>query len=1292
MLTETSSPVTTVSMTVFPEHALAHQLLDDLHGLEIGAAAHNPFGLNARNVAPPDDYEFYASSQAELGVAPAPVHIWATADAIPIPDDSEDFILSSHVVEHLPNVIGTFVEWNRIVKPGGFVFMIVPLRDAHPADRQRPLTTLEHLIDDYHKRYNLDTHPTDGVPGGRMGHYHVLTPEILLDAVVWMNDHGLTDWEFVAREDVDSKVGNGFTLAFRVCSKPAAETKASRIVGDARFASALATALPPLEHAPTRIFGIIGTFDVDNYGDLLFPVVLERSMQRVMPGARLRLISSHSGTYRFDGRPIYSLQDLATHSDGLDGFVFGGGDIVRFDRVFSGTPEAIDFEELLVTSALCAANLGRPFVWNAPGVPREFTQTQRGVVQAACALSDYVSVRDERSRSFLPVDDSRFAVVPDTGFLISQIVPRALLDRIVEDLRRRCSLPPSYIAAHLSPATANSGDVTVAARELRALSDSSGLPIVLLPLGPVHGEEDFLSRVRDMCPERFQLAQAPLHSLETAALIARARAFISTSLHGNITAFAFDVPATAVNTRDLAKLRRFGELTGRPVLSSWTQLSQRTDTLENAADAAQRHSLIRAQLDEHLRRLAEALVGASASRRTLHDTDDRQALLKLICSRHSADAVSSASIHLAAERQRLESELRDAREAIAEHNEKLIRQGERLAHAEAGVREKECALQAMQRIVQAERNHLGWWLLQTGRAMRDRLFPRSSWRWKLYRGLRAPLHFLLKPSTRTAFARFFGSFRLGNRDGLRRKDLRRMKGRCKQMRYRPLISVVTPVYNVDAAWLREAIDSVRGQVYPHWELCLVNDASTASHIQPLLDKYAERDPRIRVLHLEQNSGISGASNRALEIAAGEFVALLDHDDVLAPHALYEVAEALNRDPALDLIYSDEDKITAGGHCYDPVLKPDWDPLLLLTCNYVCHLSVYRTELLRELGGFRSEFDGSQDYDLVLRVGERTDRVAHIPKTLYHWRVIESSTASSPTAKPYAYAAARTAIEQALARRGRAARVETRSPGQYRVHHPVRLRTKVSILVDCPQLSEARLRLFERLFRRTSGPLTCEFMLLSAEAHASKPDWPAAAGVAARSPHATIGQIYNDAARSVDGDYLVFLDGCTEPMQADWLTTLFEQMQPEVAAAGARIVGTDGRVLHSGFVINADGNPRSASSFLRGPSINRLLYTDAPRRCSAVGGGCLLVSRADFDRVGGFDARFKRERHDIDLCLRLRESGRQIVYTPWSTLQRVDAEEPATIPFDDHKLFNELWQGRLPARDPFCHGKVMNLAG
>ncbi|HEX8117241.1 MAG TPA: glycosyltransferase, partial [Pyrinomonadaceae bacterium] len=255
-------------------------------------------------------------------------------------------------------------------------------------------------------------------------------------------------------------------------------------------------------------------------------------------------------------------------------------------------------------------------------------------------------------------------------------------------------------------------------------------------------------------------------------------------------------------------------------------------------------------------------------------------------------------------------------------------------------------------------------------------------------------------------------------DTLTDADRARIAELSEALSYKPLFSVLMPVYNVDEVWLRRAVESALGQLYARWELCVADDRSTRPHVRRVLEEYAARDPRVRVVFREENGHISRASNTALGMARGEFVALLDHDDELAEHALYTVAEELNAHPEADLVYSDEDMLE-GGRRLDPFFKPDWSPDLLLSLNVISHLGVYRTSLVREVGGFREGFEGSQDYDLALRVTERApaSHVRHVPHVLYHWRRIPGSLAAGAGEKEYAHPAARRVINEHLRRKG-----------------------------------------------------------------------------------------------------------------------------------------------------------------------------------------------------------------------------------------------------------------------------------
>jgi GT2 family glycosyltransferase len=476
---------------------------------------------------------------------------------------------------------------------------------------------------------------------------------------------------------------------------------------------------------------------------------------------------------------------------------------------------------------------------------------------------------------------------------------------------------------------------------------------------------------------------------------------------------------------------------------------------------------------------------------------------------------------------------------------------------------------------------------------------------------------------------------------------------------RPRISIITAVYNTDPLWLRACIESVRRQIYREWELCLADDGSTRPETQATLQAY-EGTPGIRIVYGAGNRGIVHASNAALALASGEFVAFLDHDDEIEPDALAEVARAIAARPDLDVVYTDEDKVDPSGIRSQPHFKPDWSPELLRSCMYMSHLTVIRRDAVLEAGGFRAGYDGSQDYDLMLRVTERTDRIAHIPRVLYSWRTTPASAASSQLSKPWAVDAGRRALEDCLRRVAFPAHVlHTNAAGHFRVRYAIGGSPLVSILITTttavprigPRGVDLLITCLQAISRTTRGR-AIELVIVH-----EGPVSDAARRLLDRALHRLIprrsadgppnlAERLNQAARAATGDHLLFMHDDVEPMQEGWLDALIEFSQQEaVGAVGPFLVHPDGRLDHAGIVLGAGGV--AAHAFQGEPASTRGHMANAldVRNCSAVSGACLLTRRAVFEQVGGLEERVGRELYDVDYGLRVRRAGLRVVVTP-----------------------------------------------
>ncbi len=507
------------------------------------------------------------------------------------------------------------------------------------------------------------------------------------------------------------------------------------------------------------------------------------------------------------------------------------------------------------------------------------------------------------------------------------------------------------------------------------------------------------------------------------------------------------------------------------------------------------------------------------------------------------------------------------------------------------------------------------------------------------------------------------------------------------------ISIVVPTWNTPAAILTETIDSVLAQTDPRWQLCIADDASAERATHQVLDRYEAADERISVVRLTENQGIAGASNAALATATQAFIGLLDHDDLLAPDAIEWVLRLIERsDGELDYVYTDEDKIDPFGMHAAPFCKPDWNPDLLLSCNYLTHFSVLRRSLVEEIGGFRTGFDGSQDYDLLLRATERTDRIGHVARPLYSWRQIEGSTSIDTGAKPAAHGAGRRALEEALVRRGIEATVtDGHMATWHRVQRHHAEQPLVTVIIPTRDHVELVRTCVDRVRRTVRHP---HLELMVVDNQSTDPEtvaWLAehersGDGSVVRYPHEfSYARQMNLAAAAARGSVLFMLNNDAKPRSDGWFEAMLEHaLRPEVGVVGGRLRYPDGRAQHEGIILNVGGPAYNLDS---GPKAE---WGRTIRDVVGVTGAAMMCRASVYREAGGFEERLRVAFNDVDFCLRVGELGYRIVYTPYAELEHKEsASRGALHPQDDEDWYLDRWGPPYAIRDPF-YNHTMDL--
>ena len=488
--------------------------------------------------------------------------------------------------------------------------------------------------------------------------------------------------------------------------------------------------------------------------------------------------------------------------------------------------------------------------------------------------------------------------------------------------------------------------------------------------------------------------------------------------------------------------------------------------------------------------------------------------------------------------------------------------------------------------------------------------------------------------------------------------------RKQKFDYSPLISIAVPAYQTPVEFLRQMIESLIVQTYSNWELCIVNASPDNEEMQKVLAEYSAGDSRVRFCNLKENLGIAENTNRAFAMAKGEFVGLLDHDDLLAPNALYEIVKILQDHPQADVLYTDEDKVTTElDEHFQPHLKPDFNLDLLRSNNYICHFFVVRKSIVEKAGGFRKEFDGAQDYDFIFRCTEKAGEVLHVPEILYHWRTHKASTADNPASKMYAFEAGKRAIEAHLERTGTKGEVShTQDLGFYRVKYPVQGKPLVSVIIPNKDEKETLQTCLEMLEKNTGYQ---NFEIIIVENNSTTDEifryYKELSGN--RKIHLlrwgkefNYSAINNFAVAHAKGEYLLFLNNDVKSINSDWLEEMLGVCQrPEVGGVGAKLIYPDNTIQHAGCVIGMGGIAGHMFVDMPADRTGYLHKASLLQDMSAVTAACLLMKKEVFEQAGGFTEELAVAFNDVDLCLKVRKNGYLIVYDPYVKLYHMESK-------------------------------------
>ncbi len=643
-----------------------------------------------------------------------------------------------------------------------------------------------------------------------------------------------------------------------------------------------------------------------------------------------------------------------------------------------------------------------------------------------------------------------------------------------------------------------------------------------------------------------------------------------------------------------------------------------------------------------------------------------------------------------------------------------IEKDEAISRLKDALAEKDAHILELEHTINVITSTRGWRFIERLRKVKEKIVPARTLRNRIFHLALRSLNYIRKEGfyefIKNAGRRygvavsFFAdeNYRLwveqnepGNEDLLVQRKL------ARKFSERPKISIVTPVFNPDRKVFTAMLNSVLTQTYENWELCMA-DASSKPYVKEIIEEFRNGDRgRIKVKYLEKNLGITGNSNEALSLATGDYVALLDHDDTLAPFALFEVAKLVNGQRDADIIYSDRDIISYDDQRMYPFFKPDWSPDYLLSQNYLCHLIVFKKELLDKIHGFREGYDGSQDYDLFLRATEAASNIVHIPKILYHWRIVHGSASVDPTAKPYAYDAAIRALQDAFTRRGLKGLVtHGETKGFYDLKFVVGGQPKVLIIVLSKNGKDTLKTGLDSILPQTTYG---NYEILVVDCGDQKEGiteyknaivgHPVVKIIKFCDKQHNISEVINIAVSGTDANYIALMPQAVKVLSGDWLERMLGFAQrKEIGAVGAKLLSRDGKIFSAGLILDRKGNVRRSHHGFPGDSPGYNGRIRSVHNVSAIS-TCIMMRKEVFAEVEGLDPQFNFY-FDVDLCLKLRARNYRVVYEPHAELVvhefTEDSPEMKEILDKEKRLLLQKWGDILKEGDPYYNPNLTEV--